>query len=40
MEIAQMYWLQVEAYLKTDDRCVLPVGSTEQLGYLPWPARS
>ena len=25
-----MNWRQVEAYLKTDDRCVLPIGSTEQ----------
>ena len=26
--------MQVEAYLRTDDRCVLPIGSTEQHGYL------
>jgi creatinine amidohydrolase len=29
-----MNWMQVEAYLRADDRCVLPVGSTEQHGYL------
>jgi creatinine amidohydrolase len=25
-----MNWMQVEDYLKRDDRCVLPIGSTEQ----------
>jgi creatinine amidohydrolase len=30
MRIADMNWMQVEAYLRTDDRCVLPLGSTEQ----------
>jgi creatinine amidohydrolase len=30
MRIADMNWMQVEEYLQTDDRCVLPVGSTEQ----------
>ena len=25
-----MNWMQVEAYLDADDRCVLPIGSTEQ----------
>jgi creatinine amidohydrolase len=30
MRIAQMNWMQVEEYLRRDDRCVLPVGSTEQ----------
>jgi creatinine amidohydrolase len=30
MRIAEMNWMQVEAYLKADDRCVLPIGSTEQ----------
>lgn len=29
-----MNWMQVEAYLKDDDRCVLPIGSVEQHGYL------
>ena len=30
MRIADMNWMQVERYLKDDDRCVLPIGSTEQ----------
>src|SRR6478735_179450 len=30
MRIADMNWMQVEAYLAADDRCVLPFGSTEQ----------
>lgn len=30
MNISRMNWNQVEAYLKTDDRAVLPLGSTEQ----------
>lgn len=34
MHIKDMNWMQVEAYLKADDRCVLPIGSTEQHGYL------
>ena len=34
MQISQMNWMQVEAYLKTDDRCILPTGSTEQHAYL------
>ena len=29
-----MTWMQVEEYLKTDDRCVLPLGSTEQHAYI------
>lgn len=29
-----MNWLQVQEYLKHDDRAVLPLGSTEQHGYL------
>src|SRR5689334_19804109 len=29
-----MNWMQVEAYLKQDDRCILPLGSTEQHAYL------
>lgn len=29
-----MNWMQVEDYLKRDDRCVLPLGSTEQHAYL------
>ena len=34
MRITDMNWMQVEAYLRTDDRCVLPLGSTEQHAYL------
>jgi creatinine amidohydrolase len=34
MRISDMHWQQVEAYLKTDDRCVLPLGCTEQHAYL------
>jgi creatinine amidohydrolase len=34
MHIKDMNWMQVEAYLERDDRCVLPIGSTEQHGYL------
>ena len=34
MRIADMNWMQVEEYLKRDDRAVLPLGSTEQHSYL------
>ncbi len=34
MQISNLNWLQVEDYLKHDDRCVLPIGSTEQHGPL------
>ncbi len=34
MLISEMTWSQVEDYLKHDDRAVLPIGSTEQHGYL------
>ncbi len=34
MRIADMNWRQVEAYLRQDDRAVLPLGSTEQHSYL------
>ncbi|WP_228845371.1 creatininase family protein [Phototrophicus methaneseepsis] len=34
MHIKDMNWTQVEAYLQQDDRCVLPLGSTEQHAYL------
>jgi creatinine amidohydrolase len=34
MRISDMHWQQVEAYLKHDDRAVLPLGSTEQHAYL------
>ncbi len=30
MRIADMNWMQIDEYLKTDDRCVLPLGSVEQ----------
>lgn len=29
-----MTWMQLEEYLERDDRCVLPLGSTEQHAYL------
>ena len=34
MKISEMTWMQVEAYLEQDDRCVLPLGSTEQHAYI------
>jgi creatinine amidohydrolase len=34
MHISQMNWMQVERYLERDDRCVLPLGSTEQHAHL------
>jgi creatinine amidohydrolase len=34
MRISEMNWMMVQAYLKRDDRCVLPLGSTEQHAYL------
>jgi creatinine amidohydrolase len=34
MQISDMHWQQVEAYLAHDDRAVLPLGSTEQHAYL------
>jgi len=34
MRIAQMNWMQVEKYVASDDRCVLPIGSVEQHAYL------
>jgi creatinine amidohydrolase len=30
MKVSEMNWSQVEAYLKRDDRAILPLGSTEQ----------
>ncbi|MGB9429868.1 MAG: creatininase family protein, partial [Gammaproteobacteria bacterium] len=30
MKIQNMNWMQVEDYLKKDNRAVLPIGSTEQ----------
>ena len=34
MRISEMNWMMVEEYLKSDDRAVLPLGSTEQHAYL------
>ncbi len=34
MQISKAHWQQVERYLKQDDRCILPLGSTEQHGPL------
>jgi len=34
MRVAEMNWMMVEEYLRRDDRCVLPLGSTEQHAYL------
>lgn len=34
MKVEKTNWMQLEAYLKHDDRAILPLGSTEQHGYL------
>lgn len=34
MKISEMNWMQVEEYLRHDDRAVLPLGCTEQHAYL------
>jgi creatinine amidohydrolase len=34
MHISDMTWMQVEEYLRRDDRAVVPLGSTEQHGFL------
>ena len=34
MRISEMNWMMVEQYLTRDDRCVLPLGCTEQHAYL------
>src|SRR4030095_15965902 len=34
VHIADMNWMQVEAYLEHDDRAILPLGSTEQHSHL------
>jgi creatinine amidohydrolase len=34
VKIADMNWMQVEEYLRNDDRAVVPLGSTEQHAYL------
>jgi creatinine amidohydrolase len=34
VRIANLNWMELEAYLERDDRIVLPIGSTEQHAYL------
>lgn len=34
MRVHDLNWMQLETYLRQDDRCVLPIGSTEQHAYL------
>ena len=34
MRLADLNWMDVEAYLKNDDRLILVIGATEQHGYL------
>lgn len=34
MRVDEMNWMQIEAYLRHDDRAVLPLGSTEQHAFL------
>ena len=34
MKLASMNWMQVESYLRSDDRVVLPLGTTQQHAYL------
>jgi creatinine amidohydrolase len=34
MRVRDLNWMQLDEYLRRDDRIVLPVGSTEQHGYL------
>ena len=34
MRISEMNWMMVEEYLRQDDRALLPLGCTEQHGYL------
>ena len=34
VKISEMNWQQIESYLETDDRCVLPLGSTEQHAFI------
>ncbi len=34
MRVAECNWMQIEAYLESDDRAVLPLGCTEQHAYL------
>lgn len=34
MRVAETTWMQIEEYLRHDDRCVIPLGSTEQHAYI------
>lgn len=34
MRVAETTWMQIEEYLRHDDRCVVPLGSTEQHAYI------
>lgn len=34
MKVSETNWMRLEDYLKHDDRAVIPLGSTEQHGYL------
>jgi creatinine amidohydrolase len=34
MRLTEMNWMQLEAHLKGDDRCILPIGSIEQHSHL------
>ncbi|MEW6579146.1 MAG: creatininase family protein [Chloroflexota bacterium] len=34
MRVTEMNWMQLEAYLAQDNRCVFPLGSTEEHAYL------
>jgi len=34
MNLSSLNWMDVEKYLTTDNRCVFPIGSTEQHAYL------
>jgi creatinine amidohydrolase len=34
VKISESNWFEIEAWLQQDDRCVLPLGSTEQHAYL------
>ncbi len=34
MRIADLNWMQVEEYLASDDRAIVPLGSVEQHAYL------
>jgi creatinine amidohydrolase len=40
MRLSEMNWMMMEEYLQRDDRCILPLGSTEQHSYLSLSADS